>query len=572
MPRTRAEIIELLDGLDDCVAEDLEDQDLDFKQWDERSDRQSVRMVVSAAVCMANGGGGTVVLGVADRRQGRDSAIQGVPPVVSVNRLRLAVHDGTDPKLTPVFEEVMVPEGTGRVILMHIHPGLPPYTDTSGRGTVRVGRDCKPLTGTMRHKLAEETGDSDYTAVAIDVPLAQLVSPAAMETLRAAAKRDRASDSLLDRADGDLLEAIGASRDGIPTRAAALLAAAPDAVRRHVPLYDWTYLRMSSGTDYSARADGNDSIAVAVSRVLDRIMADNPIETVREGAYHFEHATYPEVALREALLNAFCHSDYRLASPRLVKHYRNRIEITSPGGFLGGITAENILHHRPVTRNPCLVDAMVRLRLVNRANLGTARMYYALLIEGKPPPVIEDIGGTVRVTFHASKLSVPFRRFTAAEERGGRVFSVDHLLILNFLYRDSEIGLATAARICHRSEGEVRETLTTMVSDLGYLERVGSDNTWTLSTDVRQRILAPGSDDGAEDWATLKRRVLRVIRRCHEMGEPPLANVDVRRITGLDRHQVRRLIGELRSHGLVAIDGRGRGTRYLYTGPGVRPG
>ena len=145
MPRTRAEIIELLDGLDDCVAEDLEDQDLDFKQWDERSDRQSVRMLVSAAVCMANGGGGTVVLGVADRRRGRDSAIQGVPPVVSVNRLRLAVHDGTDSKLTPVFEEVMVPEGTGRVILMHIHPGLPPYTDTSGRGAVRVGRDCKPF-------------------------------------------------------------------------------------------------------------------------------------------------------------------------------------------------------------------------------------------------------------------------------------------------------------------------------------------------------------------------------------------------------------------------------------------
>ena len=44
-----------------------------------------------------------VVFGVADNRVGRDFAILGVPLEVSVNRLKLAVHDGTDPTLTPVF-------------------------------------------------------------------------------------------------------------------------------------------------------------------------------------------------------------------------------------------------------------------------------------------------------------------------------------------------------------------------------------------------------------------------------------------------------------------------------------
>lgn len=565
MPKTRAEIIDLLDRLDDCVAEELEGQHIDFKEWGDGNSREQLQRVVRAAVCMANGGGGTVVFGVADGVTGRGNAVVGVPYRVGTNPLARHVYDGTDPKLTPAFEEIEVPEGTGRLIAMHVHPGIPPYTDTAGRGWVRRGRDCLPLTGSLRRHLNEESAGSDYTAETIDARLPNVLSAAAMETLRAVAKRERASQALLERDDKDLLEAVGATEAGKPTRGAILLVGSPVAMRKHVPQCVWTYVRMASNTDYSERADGNDSIAVAVDRMIARVMAHNPIETVREGVYHFEHRTYPEIALREALLNAFCHSDYRIASPRLVRQYADRIEITSPGGFLGGITAGNILHHRPVTRNPRLVDALVRLRMVNRTNLGTERMYHAFLIEGKRPPVIEDIGGAVRVTFHASRFSVPFHSFTVAEERRGRNLTVDHLLILNRLSQDREVGLAAAAQLCQRTEEETLETLGVMESDFGYIQRIGPDESWTLSHELRQRILV--EEEEAEDWTALKSRVVRVMRRCSEIGDPPLANLDVRRITGLDRHQVRRLIGELRAQGIVTLSGRGRGVRYVYVGP-----
>ena len=355
MPRPIREIGSFLDGLAHCTADDLESQDLHFMEWGTNTPRQSVRAVVTAAVCMANGGGGTVVVGVADNRAGRACAILGVPPEVSVNHLKLAVHDGTDPTLTPVFEGLLVPEGTGRLIVMHVHPGIPPYTDTAGRGTVRVGSDCKPLTGTMRRKLLEESGENDYTAVAIDAPLPRLVSAAAMETLREAAKLDRAPADLLRLGDIDLLQAIGVIRDGKPTRAAILLAGSPDAVRDHVPNFLWTHLRMSSNTDYSDRADGRHAIPVALFRLMDRIMADNPIETVRRGLYHFEYRTYPKTALREALLNALCHGDFRVAGPRLVTQYADRIEISNPGGLIGDITPDNILHH-----HACGAESMSR--------------------------------------------------------------------------------------------------------------------------------------------------------------------------------------------------------------------
>jgi len=568
--KTIRDIEEILDQLDQQTADELESQDLDFKEWDGSSMRNAVRTVIDWAICMANGGGGTVVFGVADKARGRAAAIVGVPPEVDVNRLKLAVYDATDPKLTPVFEELRIPEGTGRLVVMHVHPGLPPYTDTKGRGTVRVGKDCKPLTGTLRRKIAVETGESDFTAVIVDAPISTLLSAAAMETLREAAAQERAPADLLGLGDTELLAAIGVVRQGKMTRAGLLLGASATAIREHVPGYVWTHLRMASGTDYTDRADGRDALPVALLRMLDRIHADNPIQTVRQGLFHFEYRTYPEIALREALLNAFCHADYRVADPILVKQYADRVEITNPGGLIGGITPDNILHHTPVTRNPCLVDALVRLRLINRSNLGIQRMYTALLIEGKETPIIEDLGEAFRLTLRASKLSPPFRAFVAEEGKRGVDLSVDHLLVLQHMLRHPEIDSPTAARLCQRPQEEIREILSRMERDLGYVDRGGSGRGtyWTLTADTHARLAAPGDADRDRrtDWEAAKTRVHSILRQRWERGEPGLSNADIRRVTLLDRGQVKRLMVELAGEGIAAVQGRGRAARWIFQG------
>lgn len=568
--RSTKEIRELLDELESHSADDFEAQDLDFKQWDTSSLDKAIRTVVDWAVCMANGGGGTVVFGVADKCTGRANAILGVPPEIEIYRLQRAVYDSTDPKLTPAFEEIRVPEGTGRLLVMQVHPGLPPYTDTKGRGTIRVGKDCKPLTGTLRRKIAVETGESDFTATLVPGDPEPLLSAAAMEQLCDASRRGGAPAELLALPDVELLSALGVLRGGQLTGAALLLAGRADALREHVPSYVWTHLRMRSWTEYTDRADGHDALPVALGRILDRILADNPIETVQQGLFHFEYRTYPEIALREVLLNAFCHADYRMASPILVKQYSDRIEISNPGGFIGGVTPDNILHHQPASRNPCLVDALVRLRLVNRSNLGIQRVFRALLIEGKEPPLIEDLVEGVKVSFRAGDLSVPFRTFVADEGKRGVDMSVDHLLIIQHLLRHSEIDTATAARICQRAEPDAREVLAGMERSLGYLERggTGRGTYWTLRPDVHGRLAAPGHPerDRRLDWESAKTRVLSVLKRRAERKEGGLSNADIRQITHLDRGQVKRLMVELRREGLAASSGRGRGARWHQAG------
>jgi ATP-dependent DNA helicase RecG len=551
--RSASDIRQLLNELDTQPATDLEDQDLDFKDWSRRSTANAVALVVEMAICMANGGGGTVVFGINDKAVGRRKAIVGVPPDVDVNRLKKAVYNSTDPKLTPVFEELAVPEGTGRLLVMHIYPGLPPYTDTAGSGKIRIGKDCQPLTGTLRRRIMVETGETNYTTVEIPGHPTSHLSATAMEQLRETARKERAPEELVKLSYLDLLTALGVLHNNHLTRGGLLLAGTEASIREHLPTYLWTHLRMRSDTHYSDRTDGREALPVALNRLIDRISVDNPITTVEYGLFHFEYRTYPEIALRESLMNAFCHADFCIAGPILIKQFQRKIEVSNPGGFIGGISPDNILHHEPVARNPHLVNALTRLCMVNRSNLGIARMFVALLIEGKEPPIIEEQGEAVKVTLLASDLSAPFRTFVAEENERGRVLSVDHLLILQHLMRHPELDTTTGARICQRNEYEVREVLSEMERNFGYLDRggTGRGTYWTLRAELHRRLSTPGHPerDRRIDWEAAKTRVLSVLRQRTVRNESGLTNAEVRAITHLGRSQVKRLMDELRNKG-----------------------
>jgi len=73
--RTKDEILKILDLLEENIADDFEAQDLDFKEWVEKSLNDNINLAVKMAVCMANGGGGTVVFGIRDKVKGRKNAI-----------------------------------------------------------------------------------------------------------------------------------------------------------------------------------------------------------------------------------------------------------------------------------------------------------------------------------------------------------------------------------------------------------------------------------------------------------------------------------------------------------------
>ena len=570
--RELTEVRALLARLDVVPADAIESQDLDFKEWP-GDDRKLVRLAVEMAVCMANGGGGMVVLGVRDKVVGRSRAILGVPATADPNRLKRDIYERTAPRLTPEILELAVPEGTGRLLLMQVHGGLPPYTDSAGAGSVRRGKDCVPLTGDLRDRLMVERGDSDITALTVPGEPSSLLSPAAMERLRDMARQEQAPGDLLRLSDLDLLGALELLRDGRLTKASLLIAGNTEAITRHLPNYAWTYERMRSATAYSDRVDGRDTrelaLALALQSLESRIAADNPITTIEHGLHHFEFRAYPAVALREALLNALCHLDLRLASPVLVKQFARKLEISNPGGLIGGITPTNILHHPPLARNPALVQALSKLRLVNRSNLGIGRMFEAMLIEGKEPPLIIDEQSAVRVVFKRQETSAPFREFIAEEGKAGTVLDVDHLLVLRYLLGHAEVDTATAAELCQRRSAEMRDILDDMVQVHGYLERggAGRGTWWRMKPALHRKLDGAGhaERDQRIDVDVARTRVLNMLKQRRQRGLPGMSNAEVREVTGYTRLQVNRLIHTLEAES-VRMVGHGRGARYEYIG------
>lgn len=111
-----------------------------------------------------------------------------------------------------------------------------------------------------------------------------------------------------------------------------------------------------------------------------------PVSILREETVY----DYPQVALREYILNAVMHRDYHSHTPIRFYWFSDHIEIQSPGGLYGEVTKET-LRTRSSYRNPVVAEAMKALGYVNRYGYGIQRAEAALQQGGNPPP---DYTGT----------------------------------------------------------------------------------------------------------------------------------------------------------------------------------
>ncbi len=89
------------------------------------------------------------------------------------------------------------------------------------------------------------------------------------------------------------------------------------------------------------------------------------------------------------MLNAVTHRDYTNPGEVLIRHSSHELTVTSPGGFIGGINLENILHHEAVARNRTLANAFLKLRLVESAGTGRRKIFIPMLEYGKRIPKYE---------------------------------------------------------------------------------------------------------------------------------------------------------------------------------------
>src|SRR5262249_27966034 len=100
----------------------------------------------------------------------------------------------------------------------------------------------------------------------------------------------------------------------------------------------------------------------------------NDIQPFQDGLVVLGIPTFNELAVREPILNAVVHRDYRQGGSVFVRQFPRRLEITSPGGFPPGITTENVLWKQN-PRNRRIAEAVAKCGLVERSGQGMNLMY-----------------------------------------------------------------------------------------------------------------------------------------------------------------------------------------------------
>jgi len=103
---------------------------------------------------------------------------------------------------------------------------------------------------------------------------------------------------------------------------------------------------------------------------------------------------HPE-AIREAIINAFCHRDYTIPQEVQIAIFKDRIEILNPGKLYGGLEIKDIVSKSvSERRNELIADIFHKIHYIEKWGLGIGK-----ILKLEPETKFEEVGDFFMVTF-----------------------------------------------------------------------------------------------------------------------------------------------------------------------------
>lgn len=345
-----------------------ESHQLEFK-------RVSGKMVGKAleTVCaLANAEGGMVVLGVADPKEFQGNArlfgIQENPEAVDELRRKLitefqpAINTISLHRLTCMLHNGPAKGQPGHLLLIRVGPSRAVHSIINGGTYTRLDASNRPMSADEVTDLAYRRGVRSAASEPV---------PVSLERLQTDAWRRYVSTRGIKAGDfADQLLRIGLAVDingpVHPTRAAVLLFAdepgsllAAHDTRADIRLMVYDGKAVVPGATPNLRKQPKtirgplvDQIDAAVAAVLDELTQGL---TLSGSGFKTQHV-YPERVVKEAIVNAVVHRDYRLNRDIFIRIFDDRVEVESPGAFPGGITPATIARAGSRARNPLIAQ------------------------------------------------------------------------------------------------------------------------------------------------------------------------------------------------------------------------
>ena len=356
-------------------------------------------------VAFANGDGGTVLVGVS-----ADGEVNGNLLAEDVEGALMQALGQCRPPVRTEWKQMDTHHGT--VITLEVPRSTELHTLADGRVLIRSGARNRPLGGEeVRHLAAtKSSGDFEMETVA-GATRADLDDELIAEYV---AKREEKQRRPVARPIEELLVEIGATTGaGEPTVAGILLLGRNP--QEFIPQSGLVFVRFE-GTEargpgglpgYSRREEISGPLPRLLEAAWQVTWEEMRVGAVVKGLVREETTEYPPFAVREALVNAVCHRDYRLSGRRIeVRMFDDRLEVISPGGLPGYITLDNIVEEH-FSRNPRIVAGLFQWGFIEELGLGIDRMIEEMLQAGHPAP-----------TFRATPYSFTVSLANVRERRG----------------------------------------------------------------------------------------------------------------------------------------------------------
>ena len=412
-------------------------------------------------IAFANCDGGTVYVGVAD-----DGKVLGVENADECAlQISNMVRDAVKPDVTMfIHYETLECDGKA-VVAVNIQRGTnrPYYLAKKGlrpEGVyVRQGYSSVPATDTAIRQMIKETdGDSFENMRSINQAL----------TSEATKKEFEKRNVAFGQPQMQTLKIVSA--DGIYTNLGLLLseqclhtikAAVFEGINQNV---------------FKDRREFSGSLMQQLNDVYDYIDFHNQTQATFRKLLRIDTRDYPEVAVREALLNTLVHRDYSFRASTLVSIYDDRIEFVFIGGLLPGLELDDLMMGVSVCRNPHLANVFYRLQLIEAYGTGMKKIMGAYANASVQPEI--------KTTNNAFKIILPNVNGTlkAAEARkeienaAAPALNSNEGKVLRFLSEHPIITRKEAQAMLEVSQSTASRILKAMV-DSGQIKQLGGSRT-----------------------------------------------------------------------------------------------
>ncbi|MBK6265518.1 putative DNA binding domain-containing protein [Marivirga sp. S37H4] len=358
----------------------------------------------------ANANGGRLYIGIDDK--GKTTGIDNHEKLLEdlPNKFR---------DILGVYAEVNLQSEKGKYYLEIIVPRFDVPISVRGKYYVRTGSTLQELKGPALNEFILKRTGKTWDDIPVELATLQDVDEDAIKFFaKKALKSKRIVPDATEEDTKTLLNNLHLFSNNGKLKNAALLLFGKDPQKYFTSAYFKIGRFGDSDADLKFQDVVEGNLIEMVDKVMEILERKYLIRPIRyEGMQRVEELEYPEPALREAILNAIVHKDYKGTTIQL-SVYDDKLILWNPGMLPDELNIEMLKGKHPShPRNKNIADIFFKAGYIEAWGRGISMIMDTCRKAGLPEPAIEEVAGGMQITFLKDIFSEDYFKRMGLNER-----------------------------------------------------------------------------------------------------------------------------------------------------------